>query len=765
MNIEDFLSRLEPRRKRQDGRGNYICKCPAHDDGTESLHVQLGRNRRGQEIILAKCLAGCGLDAILGAMGLKMRDLTCEDAPPWEEPERGQESKPAGKPKPQAFADLPARKEDFPNVHTAAPAKAAGHGAKTLECTYDYVDEAGKLLYQAMRFRYADGKKTFRQRRPSAGAPEGWAYDMQGVRLVIYRLPGVLAAIGRGEPIYIAEGEKDADNLCAMGLQGTSAPMGAGKWRSEYNQFFKGAECYILPDNDAPGWAHAQDIAAGLEGVAESARILDLKRIWPEMPDKADISDLMAQKGAEETKQRLLRLAQTPPTELADMPPLFARIAGYTVAGGRICKSMADGLRPLCNFIAAPVGVITLDDGVQQKSVLDIKGWDARGRALPLARVAAGQFPGMGWIAECWDVRAAIFPGQQIKDQLRFAISEAGRMLAVREVEYTHTGWRQMEGKWIYLHGAGAIGRERIRARLDGALRRYGLPEEGLPDRRAGFRAGMDMLALIADSVSAPLLAAAYLAPLAEFLLQRGNPPSFALYLLGVSGTLKSTAAAMTLSHFGQFTEKSPTASFKDTGNSVREKAFVLKDSLLWVDDYHPVSGQQEKRKMDAMAQDLARAFGDHAERGRMNADRTLQTARPPRCLALFTGEDLPGVGASGLARFYIINVPRGAIPVGDALTELQGRIRAGALQAAMRGYITMLAGKCEELPGMLEAEFLRLRGEAQKRIRGGAHGRSAENLAHLMLGWQMMLVYGHHIGALGAEELPPLMERGWTRC
>lgn len=760
MRIEDFLNRLEPTRKRRDGRGNWICKCPAHDDGTESLHVQLGRNKKGQEIILAKCLAGCGLEAILAALGLRLRDLTIDDLPPWEGPER---PAPRGAAKTQALAHLPPAKEDFPRVHTVPPKKEAEHGARTLEKVYDYQDEQGRTLYQAMRFRFADGKKTFRQRRPDPNRAGEWIYTMEGVRLVIYRLPEVLAAIQEKKPIFLAEGEKDADTLCAMGLQGTSAPMGAGKWKADYNQYFKGAECYILPDNDGPGWSHARDIAKGLEGVAESARILDLKRIWPDMPEKADVSDLAASRGMEATRAALLTLAKTPPTERADMPALFERIPGYRIWANRICKDGENGPRPLCNFIALPVGVVTLDDGVTQKSMLEIKGWTAEGKPLPLARVAAGSFPAMGWLAECWDVRAAILPGTQTRDQLRYAISEAGRMTAARETEYTHTGWRQIDGQWAYLHGGGAIGGEGVRTRLDGALARYGLPEDTGYSKKAGYKVGLAMLALMADTVAVPLLAAAYLAPLQEFLQRRNIPPSFALFLLGTSGTLKSTTAAMALCHFGLFNEKTPTASFKDTGNSAREKAFTLKDSMLWVDDYHPVSGQQEKRKMDTMAQDLARAFGDHAERGRLNADRTLQTARPPRCLCLMTGEDLPGIGQSGLARFFIISMARGAVPVGEALTALQGEIRAGALQSAMRGYIDMLRPQCDALGPMLESEFKRLRQEAARRAQAGGHGRSAENLAHLMLGWQMMLVYGNHIGAIAQSDIPAMMDRGWA--
>ena len=77
---------LEPPRKKQDGQGSYICKCPAHDDKTESLHVKLGKNKRGQDIILVKCFAGCDRLDIVHALGLQQKDLTCDpsDDPPFD---------------------------------------------------------------------------------------------------------------------------------------------------------------------------------------------------------------------------------------------------------------------------------------------------------------------------------------------------------------------------------------------------------------------------------------------------------------------------------------------------------------------------------------------------------------------------------------------------------------------------------------------------------------------------------------------------------
>lgn len=744
MHIHDFLLRLEPQRKRRDGQGNYLCCCPAHDDSTESLHVKLGRNKKGQDIILIKCLAGCTREEILQAMGLKQKDLTCDsaaaDPPPWEEG----------------------------RVHTARPTyekkpqKKADHGEKRLEAAYPYTDEDGQLLFEAVRYRYADGTKTFRQRRPDPDHPGQWLWELSGVRLVLYRLPGVLAAIREKRPVWIVEGEKDADNLAQLGLAATSSPMGAGKWsKGDYKGSLQGAACYILPDNDDPGWQHARDIAQSLDGVAENARILDLRKIWPELPKKGDVSDLIGHLGGEKAREALLQAAQDRNIQWADLPELYAKIPGYCAMAGHICQVTDSGTKALCNFLALPVSVLTVDDGINQIKTFEIRGWSAHGKELPTARVPVAQFAGMSWVQEKWEFAANIAPGNQVKDKLRYVIAEVGRMTVERRTEYAHTGWRKIGTHWAYLHGGGAIGAEKVNTLLEGGLGRFRL-EGGTYTAREGYLASRGLMQVMAPHVAVPLLCSVYLAPLRSFLMDVGIPPSFAVFFVGKNGTLKTSAVALGLCHFGKFSSKTPVASFHDTANSVRMKAFALKDMLLQVDDYHPTSSQQERRKMETMAQDLARAFGDNADRGRMNADRTLQTAMPPRCLALMTGEDLPQIGESGLARFFQVRVREGDVPITDRLTAAQDAAAEGLLQASMIGYIEYLRKQGDDLPQKLKTEWLKLRQTARERLPDTVHARNIEATAHLMLGWELFLLYGYTLGAIDEAALNSEIELAW---
>jgi hypothetical protein len=63
------------------------------------------------------------------------------------------------------------------------------------------------------------------------------------------------------------------------------------KWTAAQSEQLRGASLVIFNDNDAAGYAHADEAARLSIGIAARVRRLDLKPHWPNMPEKADISD------------------------------------------------------------------------------------------------------------------------------------------------------------------------------------------------------------------------------------------------------------------------------------------------------------------------------------------------------------------------------------------------------------------------------------------------------------------------------------------
>ena len=160
---------------------------------------------------------------------------------------------------------------------------------------------------------------------------------------------------------------------------------------------------------------------------------------------------------------------------------------------------------------------------------------------------------------------------------------------------------------------------------------------------------------------------------------------------------------------------------------------------------------------MSATAQRLSRAFGDGADRGRLNADTSIKAQKPPRSVAVITGEDLPAVGASGLARFFILDIDKEDIPVGGELTEMQELARKGWLQRAMRGYILWLLKKADVLPDRLHGLFLQFR-ESVRKESEGQHDRAPETVACILIGYAMMLKYMQEQGVLTPLEAEQML-------
>ena len=773
--------------------GEYTAKCPAHQDRTASLTATVKASPKdGKEKIYLCCHAGCSGADIMAALGIKAKDLIINP----DEPGR-----PAGSAaKRQQSAAKKQRQEteqvDGLTVHTVPPAEEKkdelipdwDHPDKV----YSYTDENGRELFQVVRLHYKDGKpgKTFRQRRHDPKDPkankQGYVNSVPAeIRdTTLYRLPEVIRAIADGKAVYVVEGEKDADTLSRLGFTATCNPGGAGKWREGYSRRLQGADVIILPDcdtkeNNYTGQEHALDVAIKLRNFAKRVRLVDIKEACPELPAKGDISDMVQLMGDTEAMDALARqVAATrdfdpnavpfwlTPMEQAER--LYGAVKGYGVANGAISTVNGNETKALCDFTVIPRTELIRDDGVNTSLNFVLDGWNASGKKLGRVVIRANELDGMNWVTEKWGMDACVAPGSTTKGKVAWAIKKVGQVTAQRVVEYTHTGWRKIGGKYCFLYHGGAIGLDGITVDMGDALKTYRLDGGGAEDfwKIPVEEAALTSLALrgvMKEEIGTALLGTMFLAPLREFMGQTDVAPAFALFLYGESGTHKTTAAALAMSHFGNFHAKNPPASFSDTSNQIRKKAFLVKDMPLLVDDYHPVTSVQEKRQMAATAQALSRAFGDGVDRGRLNADSTIKANTPPRSVAIITGEDLPAIGASGLARYFILDIDKEDIPVGKVLTEMQEMARKGYLQRAMRGYILWLLKQADGMPERLHSLFLQYREDIHKDS-AGQHDRAPETVACILIGYALMLNYFRDLGLFDTETAGKMLTHARAR-
>jgi putative DNA primase/helicase len=173
--------------------------------------------------------------------------------------------------------------------------------------TYDYRDEDGNLLYQTARFE----PKDFRQRRRNGRGR--WEWNLQGIRLVLYRLPELIAT-PHDRLVLVCAGEKDADRAHELGFTATTNPLGEGKWREEYSEHFEGRTAAVIAHNDTKGAKHAEGVAESLYGKAASIKVVEL----PDVPeDGGDLVDWTDAGGNAEDLRQLID--ETPEWESTTM--------------------------------------------------------------------------------------------------------------------------------------------------------------------------------------------------------------------------------------------------------------------------------------------------------------------------------------------------------------------------------------------------------------------------------------------------------------
>jgi len=247
---------------RRSGDG-WSAKCPAHDDRNPSLSIRVGDDGRA----LLACHAGCTLAAVIGALGLRERDLFVETEP----------SRRNGRAAPRpTWPTLDAALADQrPNAH------------------WVYRDAEGEPVGAAMRFEHADGKKVLPLSRDGGGA---WSMRAMPEPRPLYALPELIAS--PGETVFIVEGEKCAEALRACGLIATTSVGGSKAVAKAEWSPLRGRSVVILPDHDDAGEQYANDVARlATAAGARSIRMARIAEAWPKCPSGGDIADALGEDG------------------------------------------------------------------------------------------------------------------------------------------------------------------------------------------------------------------------------------------------------------------------------------------------------------------------------------------------------------------------------------------------------------------------------------------------------------------------------------
>ena len=408
----------------------------------------------------------------------------------------------------------------------------------------------------------------------------------------------------------------------------------------------------------------------------------------------------------------------------------------------------------IANFVLAIDKEIIIDDGSSEENnrFVEVSGLAAGGIPLPPKTLSVVDFVSARNIMSNYGTRPIIEPTAGAEDYIRHVAQLLGRR-AERITKYNHTGWKKIDGDWVFLSAGKALGskdKEIPMAEGSQQFAAYCFPD-GDCDTVQAVRQSLALLSMGPLEITLPLLSFVYLAVLREIFRQAGVSIGFSLFCIGDSGSLKSTLAALFLCHFGRFGRTSLPASFVATANSLERLAFSLKDVVLVIDDRHPTESAREADQMTATFTRLVREFANGSERSRCNPDGSRKASYPPRCMAIFTME-LSAAGQSTIARGIELVFHKGMIDM-EKLSAAQAS--SEQLTLAMRGYIEFLAANFDKTADQLGREFPI---EREKFTQGMSHGQLPEHLAGLYLGLKNFVDYAVQIGAATESESEQLL-------
>lgn len=237
---------------KQVGENQYSANCPSCGDSKGHLYISESEGKT-----LLDCKKGCTFNEIVQASGLKKADFF--------------------PPKSQKTAWIKLRE-------------------------HIYTDTEGKTVARKTIFDKGGGSKTALWERYE---DDKYIKGLNGLKVPPYHVHN----LKEGKTVIIAEGEKDVETLERMGFRASCSPNGAGgrtSWNKGHNEYFRGKAVIILTDNDEPGREHGKVTAESLCKVAESVRLIPSERIYPELKQKGDISDIVEVVGLDEAKRMLI---------------------------------------------------------------------------------------------------------------------------------------------------------------------------------------------------------------------------------------------------------------------------------------------------------------------------------------------------------------------------------------------------------------------------------------------------------------------------
>ena len=248
-----FLSRVH--HVRPKGGGGWTARCPAHDDRSNSLSIDI--NATGD--VLLRCFVGCEFQDIVRAADLSASDLFVRES-------RVSVSSGSKSPRPATVAAFAEAK----SLPLAFLSECGFRDVATLTARErsEYGIDAGTREGILIPYRLLDGSLAERHRLRSALVAKDGSFwvGARGGQVVPYGLD-LWGATGQREAVAFCEGETDALAMQLAGLPAIGIP-GANVWNCLKPDHVRGVtRAYVMQDGDPAGLGFVERGRAVLAGM------------------------------------------------------------------------------------------------------------------------------------------------------------------------------------------------------------------------------------------------------------------------------------------------------------------------------------------------------------------------------------------------------------------------------------------------------------------------------------------------------------------
>lgn len=417
--------------------------------------------------------------------------------------------------------------------------------------------------------------------------------------------------------------------------------------------------------------------------------------------------------------------------QLADICNNYLYYTKYRVAGGKLWYLQNEKkATPISNFIVFVRNKATYKNGIDEtiKYEMECHILDAPSIKLPNINIDVDSYSKMNFIdGSAWDKYAIYSAGKTNQEKQKEVMKIISRKTMQEIVVYSHTGITKIDDKLCYLYHGGNIGEvANISVDLSNdGLQRYCFTDREF-DKAQALKRSLSFLDVANYKITIPIIATIYLSPLKSILGKHDILMDYILFIQGRSGTRKSSLAAVALSHFGNFNRDTFPTTFRDTLNSIEKTAYTLKDTVTVIDDYNPENIGNSKL---SVMEKIFAMYGDRVGRKRMTRDAEIKVPYVARGLCIVTGEMIPEVAQSRIARSIITTIKQDSIDL-KKLAELQKNKEE--LAYCMMNYIRWIIDNEDKIIKYAKTTLEKINSNTSLK----AHGRTIETSNILWIGF-----------------------------